>query len=94
MAATVQQLNEIQRDWMALQENDSNVDEVTRAMAENYPSVYLSGSAELDMFNVLYQGSPRFANPMKLEDAKRQVAKAGGRTDIAWDGRAGLWVEV
>ena len=94
MTATVQQLNEIQRQWMALEAGDSNVAEVTKLMADNYPSVYLSGSTELDMFNVLFHGSPRFANPMTLASAKAIVEAAGGRTDIAWDGRAGLWVEV
>lgn len=86
---TVEELNDIQAQWMAL---DSNAPEPVKkkvfALMKLYPDCYVSGHDGKGVCMV--NGGP-MCMTVSVDDALELCAKHGGRTDIAWNGKLGQW---
>ena len=82
-------LNNIQREWMALQ-CDAPDQEKRRVfkLMEHYPNCYVSGH---DGHGVcVWQGSPCSIS-VPFEQAMARCKELGGRTDVAWNGKLWEW---
>jgi hypothetical protein len=86
---TVEELNDIQAQWMALDYN-APVAERNRvfALMKQLPKRYVSGH---DGKGVCVVDSGPLCQTVSFDYALELCAKHGGRTDIAWNGKLGQW---
>jgi hypothetical protein len=86
---TVQELNEIHRQWMALDSTGprAEIDRVCKLM-ERVPKRYVSGHDGKGV--VMVDGGP-LNQPMDFALCVQMCKGHGGRTDIAWHGGRGEW---
>jgi len=89
---TVTELNEIQAQWMALDSNGpkAEIDRVCKLM-ERYPIIYVSGHDGKGV--CIVQGSP-LSMTMTFDQAMETCRARGGRTDVAWNGKLGIWYSL
>lgn len=89
---TVEELNEIQRQWMALDSTGpkAEIDRVCKLMRE-YPRIYVSGHDGKGVCMVDHQP---MSVTLNFEQALSQCKEYGGRTDIAWNGHLGEWYSL
>ena len=88
----IEQLNQIQAEWMALDSNGpkSEIDRVCKLMSQ-YPKVYVSGHDGNGV--CIVSGSP-MSMTVPFAQALAQCKELGGRTDIAWNGTLGQWYSI
>lgn len=89
---TVDELNLIQAQWMALDSTGSKaeIDRVCKLMKQ-YPSVYVSGHDGKGVCMV--QGCPMSVT-IDFGQALEQCRAYGGRVDLAWNGKLGVWYSL
>lgn len=89
---TVEDLNEIQREWMAVDANGpkSEIDRVCKLM-EQIPHCYVSGH---DGKGVVIHGGSPCNQPMDFGFCLELCKGHRGRTDIAWNGTLGQWYSL
>lgn len=99
---TVGELNEIQRQWMAL-ESTATDKEKNRvfALMKSYPRAYLSVTKDKSMASVMVDNCPMWAQARPIKDALRWLMDlrdhrqhTGVRTDVAWCAALEKWVDV
>lgn len=92
MKATVEELNEAQADWMALDPH-APIAERKRvfALMERMPKVYVSGSDGAGV--CIVDGQPT-SMTLTFDKAMERCREYGGRTDVAWNGKLGKWYAV
>jgi len=96
---TVDELNKIQADWMALDPTGDlrERERVIRSM-EQYPAVYLSITPDGALANVVVDHMPLWANRRPTAEAVEYVKAMRTwkqkRTDVAWCGQDGKWVAL
>jgi len=99
---TVEQLNDIQSKWMALQSSDPNpVKSNVFKLMELFPNRYLSVSEDGNIASVVLDGQPfgSEAKPVKdalkiLKDCTTEWNKNRTRFDIGWCGKTGQWITL
>jgi hypothetical protein len=100
---TVEQLNRLQADWMALQADDP--EKVRKAvlgrMADHYPKTYVSVSSDLAYGMPMIDGMPVWPSPRSTAEAvgylrgiTRHRGDRGVRLDVGWCGSKGEWVTL
>lgn len=94
---TVQELNQLQTEWMAMDPTKATPAEQAAICKrlEAYPKAYLSISADTKTANVIIDGAQQWAHNRPTQaaiDYLKQLAYPGTRTDVAWQGSAGMWV--
>lgn len=89
---TVDELNAIQAEWMALNP-DAPEKEKQRvfALMRRYPNAYISGHDGRGV--VVLDGGP-INQAMDFQFCIDLCLKLGGRIDIAWNGRIGQWYSL
>lgn len=93
----VQQLNELQAAWMAIDATTATpaeINAICRRM-EAYPKAYATISADTKSANVIIDGAQQWAHNRPTQaaiDYLKRLAYPGTRTDVAWQGSAGQWV--
>ncbi len=92
MEPTVAELNEIQAQWMKLDPAapKPEIDRVCKLMAK-YPRKYVSGHNGRGV--VMMDGEP-MNQAMDFGLCLDLCRKHGGRTDIAWNGKLGIWYSL
>ena len=82
---TLDELNAIQADWMALAWDAPEAEQrrVIDAMKRT-PSVYASVNASATGAIVMLPGQPMQALPISLDKARKILQEMGARTDVAW----------
>lgn len=100
---TLAELNEIQRQWMALDPSDHSPhrDKVLNLM-KKYPRLHLTVSGDGQSFNAVLDGMPFFARAQTWDTIRAFVdngnfppgVRAQYRPDVAWCGSRGEWVSV
>jgi len=97
----VDELNAIQDRWMKLDPHAPKAvkDEVFSLM-KRYPEGYLSVSKDLKTANAMIAQSPMWANKRPIGDALKWLLNYKPhsvgliRTDVAWCGELGRWVDI
>lgn len=88
----VDELNDIQAQWMALAP-DGPQHEINRVckLMEKYPRIYVSGH-DGNGVCIVY-GCPN-SMTVPFAQALETCQALGGRTDVAWNGKLGIWYKV
>ncbi len=94
---TVQQLNELQAAWMAIDPTKATPAEQSAICKrlEAYPKAYLTISADTKSANAIIDGGQQWSHNRPTQaaiDYLKQLRHPGTRTDVAWQGSAGMWV--
>ena len=95
---TVDELNEVQREWMTL---DCNAPEKEKqrvfSLMKQYPKAYASGHD--GNYVVMVNEQPMSAYPRPAKEAIDWLSKysqnhSGVRFDVAWNGKIGKWEAI
>lgn len=89
---TVQELSDIQTEWMNLQ-HTAPLAEQQRVfkLMERLPKIYVSGH---DGKGVCIASGGPMSVSIDFALAMDTCRKLGGRTDVAWNGQLGKWYDV
>lgn len=99
-APSVDELNEIQRQWMAL---DCSAPEVEKQrvfkLMDRLPKSYVSASSDLTSASPMLDGSPIWGSGRPIAEAVRvirdyAIRRRNARADVAWIGSEGKWVSI
>lgn len=90
---TVDRLNEIQAQWMALDSADPQpVKQRVFTAMKLFPSCHLSLSRDGKLANVFNSGAPMFAEGRPIDEAKHFAEVRGIQTRFAW--QCDKWTEI
>lgn len=90
---TIEQLNDIQKQWMELQHDDPKEKQArVYKLMEDYPQSYLSINKDRTKANVVYRGMPCFAEGQPLQDALDYAWHNNVQTQFAW--QCPDWIEL
>jgi hypothetical protein len=99
-APSADELNEIQRQWMAL-DCSAPATEKQRVfkLMERLPKSYVSATSDLSSASPMLDGSPIWGSSRPINEAIRVIrdyANRGrnARADVAWVGSEGKWVSI
>jgi hypothetical protein len=89
---TVEELNRIQAEWMALDPHAPKAEQHrVLALMKKLPETYVSGHDGVGI--CMYHGGPTSIN-VPICYALSRCRNLGGRTDVAWNGKLGLWYSL
>lgn len=95
---TLEELNEIQRQWMALSSEAPKAEQQrVFALLKKYPRAHLSVSSDGKMAMPMIDSMPAWASSQPIERALewiKALPTVTARVDVAWCGSKGQWVKL